>query len=140
MRVAAGGPFHNLVTWLLVLSLPLLRLGGLFYEDVGREGAYVVHVHEVHLTLLVTPEAQADRCFLQQSPLSGHLPEHVLIVQLDDVPLGTAHHLHQRDVSSEDIWTKYLLPGGTAHPDISELDSWNEGRGWCVDESAVRGQ
>lgn len=35
------------MSWLVILSLPLLRLGALFYEDVGREGVYVVHVHEV---------------------------------------------------------------------------------------------
>lgn len=47
MRIAAAGPFHNLLSWLVILSLPLLHLSGLFYEDVSGRGVYVVQVQEV---------------------------------------------------------------------------------------------
>lgn len=61
-----------------------------------------------------------------------------MIVQLDDVPLGKGQYLDFEldDAVVGDIWTTYLLPNGKSD---AGLERWNQRRGWCVDESAVRG-
>ena len=61
-----------------------------------------------------------------------------MIVQLDDVPLGKGQYLDLGldNTIGGNIWTTYLLPNDKSD---AELERWNQGRGWCVDESAVGG-
>jgi hypothetical protein len=47
LRVAAAGPYHNFLTYIVLLLLPFLGAQWLFYEDVSALGVYVTHVSDV---------------------------------------------------------------------------------------------
>lgn len=49
LRVAAAGPYHNFLTYIVLLLLPLMGAHKLFYEDVSTLGVYVTHVSDVSL-------------------------------------------------------------------------------------------
>ncbi|KAJ9100544.1 hypothetical protein QFC21_003587 [Naganishia friedmannii] len=120
LRIAAAGPYHNLLTYATVLLLPLSGIQNLFYQDVTSQGVYISQVYEA-------------------SPLKFHLPVGVIVHQLDDVPLGTAFHKAVSAVPPTDIWTAYLL---REHEELvdgdigSQLESWGRNRGWCITEEA----
>lgn len=111
----------------------------LFYEDVSSLGAYVTRVGEVRKRPVCSRETTHRKVTPQDSPLKGHLPENVVIAHLDDVPLGTAFHSAKVFASPIDVWSTYLLSGDDATDEARRLESWNEGRGWCVEESLFQG-
>ncbi|KAG2004629.1 hypothetical protein CC2G_003164 [Coprinopsis cinerea AmutBmut pab1-1] len=85
-RVIAAGPFHNLISWAVVV---LLRVSGLeewgvgfWYQDVGDVGRGVLRVEPY-------------------SPLVGHLVAgETVLTKLDDFTLGG---------NDDDLWAKFLL-------------------------------
>jgi hypothetical protein len=142
LRIAAAGPYHNFLTYLVLLLLPLIGVHKLFYEDVASLGVYVTHVSEVRDEQLaeLSVHVRANELSLQSSPLKGYLPEDVIIAHLDDVPLGIASENRSVFDSPDDVWSTYLLSyHGTTDERSASLESWNERSGWCVTDSAFRG-
>ncbi|WVQ93231.1 hypothetical protein IAU59_000296 [Kwoniella sp. CBS 9459] len=84
MRLATSGPYHNLLTWVVLWLLAASGLGSVFWSDRSVDGRVVQEVH-------------------RSSPLYSHLNPGDLLVHLDDVPLT-------RSIPSTtpDPWTEYL--------------------------------
>ncbi|OCF35564.1 hypothetical protein I316_02617 [Kwoniella heveanensis BCC8398] len=83
MRLAASGPYHNLLTWGILWLLAASGLGSVFWSDRSAEGRVVQEVHWL-------------------SPLYSHLHPGDLLVHLDDVPLSRSI------ISAPDPWMEYL--------------------------------
>ncbi|EGO22764.1 hypothetical protein SERLADRAFT_439527 [Serpula lacrymans var. lacrymans S7.9] len=114
LHIISAGCFHNLLAYLLLLSLSRAGLSTLWsyvgYEDVSAWGRVIVHVDE-------------------DSPLRAHLPIGSVITYLDDVPLNAT------DSSGTDPWDTYLLRSlGSSYPNSpAQL-------GWCVDAAWYQAQ
>ncbi|KAJ4001428.1 peptidase family M50-domain-containing protein [Lentinula boryana] len=111
-RIIAAGPWHNLVLWILLVSLGktavlverttgvgtmLVNLG---WEDLSKEGRMVVGIDD-------------------DSPLNAVLRAGSMITALDDISLA----------SEEDRWSQYLMP------QIPIDVPWY---GWCVSQELFR--
>ncbi|KAL4251421.1 Membrane-bound transcription factor site-2 protease, partial [Pleurotus pulmonarius] len=105
LRIIAAGPFHNLLTFLLLAALPSLA-PLLPSTDLSPHGA---------LVLAVAPH----------SVLRPYLPTGTIITHLDDYPLFNA--------SVPDPWSSYLLAPQSAS--LSPYDSPPDTlphQGWCL--------
>ncbi|KAG5645952.1 hypothetical protein DXG03_004744 [Asterophora parasitica] len=101
-RIIAAGPFHNIVLWVLLVSLSYTPFARIFwslgYRDVSATGQIVVGV-DAH------------------SPLHAYLPVGAVITALDDTLLGRMAN------ASHDAWTSYLV-GAQANRTSPQ--------GWCI--------
>ncbi|KAF9491075.1 hypothetical protein BDN71DRAFT_105404 [Pleurotus eryngii] len=105
LRIIAAGPFHNLVTFLLLATLPSLA-PLLPSTDLSPHGALVLSVDAL-------------------SVLRPYLPPGTIITHLDDYPLFHASH--------PDPWLTYLLAPQPAP--LSPFDSPPDSlphQGWCL--------
>ncbi|KAL9709462.1 hypothetical protein Ac2012v2_007197 [Leucoagaricus gongylophorus] len=87
-RVSAAGPFHNLLSWLLVASL-FWSLDWAAYRHTNSLGRVITHVQPA-------------------SPLAGHLVPGTLVTQLNDQSMAFSTHL-------PDPWTSFLLTESTTY-------------------------
>lgn len=116
MRIAASGPLHNLITYLLLWSLALSGMGKLFWKDERVHGVVIDSVDPVSQVNRVALQAKSHKL----SPLLHHLRPGDLVLHLDDIFLG----------NSSDAWTTYL----------SGSDVSDERRGWCIDQTLFSGR
>lgn len=80
IRMAASGPWNNLLTWFLFTVIAGTKLSNLFYHDYTPQGRVVLGIQST-------------------SALRGHIPSGSIVEFLDDTPLSGA----------EDVWGPFLL-------------------------------
>ncbi|KAH8089024.1 hypothetical protein HD553DRAFT_304974 [Filobasidium floriforme] len=111
LRMAASGPWNNLLTWAVLMTIAATRMSVVFYHDYTAQGRVVLGIDS-------------------DSALNGHIPIGSIIEFLDDTRLS----------GERDTWSDYLLGNqyiGNLHSNKGGIrggPGLDESRGWCIDK------